>query len=99
MERERETAESIKQWADDTFGPAPRLAQLQRAAKEMSELQIAILTDADEKTIAMEAADVIICLSRLAALYPYAVDEKMAINRAGKCVVYGSGFGQNGKGT
>lgn len=89
-----ETAESIKNWADETFGFAPYIIQLERAKKEFLELEVAIFS-ADAKKIAMEAADVIICLSRLAALYPNAVDEKMKINRARKWKVDGNGCGQH----
>ena len=90
-----ETAESITQWADETFGFAPLMVQLERAKKELIELEAAIFVNEDKKKIAMEAADVIICLSRLAALYPNAVDEKMAINRARKWKVDGNGCGQH----
>lgn len=90
-----ETAESITKWADETFGFAPYMIQLERAKQEIVELETAIMINAGHKKIAMEAADVIICLSRLAALYPNAVDEKMAINRARKWKVDGQGCGQH----
>ena len=78
-----ETPESVRQWADATFGPAEIATQVDRAQEELRELIHAVYSDYSDEQIAMEAADVVICLYRvIAALSPTAIEDKMRINRA-----------------
>jgi hypothetical protein len=73
-----ETPESVKAWADSTFGPATLRRQFERAMEEMKELE-AVLDDPDQAS--KEAADVVICLYRMVR-EARVIDEKMQINRA-----------------
>jgi hypothetical protein len=81
-----ETWASINQWCDDTFGPAtvPRL--IERAREEFDELE------APGADVAIEAADVVICLCRIPG-FAEALQRKMAINRARQWRLTGEGTG------
>lgn len=92
-----ETIDSVTQWADATFGQATIQAMFERACKEMQELQLA-MQYADGPIIAMEAADVCICLYRMiGTLDRMALDKKMAINRARTWKLDGNGCAQHVK--
>jgi hypothetical protein len=82
----RETFETIRQWADDTFGPCGLERSLERAKEEWAELEE---PGADVVT---EAADVVICLLRLPGITE-AIDRKMAINRKRRWAVRDDGTG------
>lgn len=94
-----ETSQSIRLWADETFGPVGDLQTLtRRALLEFEELSQALAAgDADEAR--REAADVVILLHRLSALVGgdlgADVDAKMAINRARTWVADGTGVGRH----
>lgn len=95
--RGRETVESVTRWADESFGPASIEVQFRRAKQEMLELEIAIGRGSfHDRTVAAEAADVVICLYRIIGrLDPGAIEKKMAINRARKWTVAGDGTAQH----
>jgi len=96
----KETSKSIAQWGSEAFGDAASVkAYAMRAQEELAELIDAIENGEPDKNIALEAADVTILLHRITGtlgldLYD-AVDEKMAINRAGIWTPDGNGVGQH----
>lgn len=83
-----ESINTIRTWADETFGPAPLYAQVRRIMDEVKELRAAIT----DQAILEEAADVYITLCRLEGLQE-AVDRKMVINRHRKWRTNGDGTG------
>ena len=97
-----ETVMSVTKWADETFGPATELVQVERAIKEMREMvwlideYQATQTPIDWGKVAEEAADVVICLYRVIGhCDPDAIEKKMAINRARKWNVAKDGTAQH----
>ncbi|WP_374764282.1 dATP/dGTP pyrophosphohydrolase domain-containing protein [Yunchengibacter salinarum] len=98
-ERDPETQSSCAEWARDTFGPArppERLAK--RLETEVRELHAAIRNESSE-AVALEAADCLILLYRIAeeagvSLHD-ALDRKMAINRQRQWVPAGDGTGSH----
>lgn len=93
-----ETFASIIDWQTQTFGPATVDRAFDRADEEFEELfkeMIGDVKDRDYRKMAMEAADVIICLSAFMQACGHwdAVDKKMAINRARKWRTNGDGTG------
>lgn len=92
---ESETIDSVTDWADTTFGQATIRVQVERAKKEWGELLDA-LEAGNMGKVAIEAADVCICLYRvIGTLKPSAIDDKMKINRARKWVVDSNGTAQH----
>lgn len=96
---DRETQKTIAAWGEATFGPAANPFDLvARAQQELSELADAVKQQ-DSREAAMETADVMILLYRLAEDLGYDLDqsvsEKMAINRARKWVRAGDGTGKH----
>lgn len=89
-----ETQQSISEWAEETFGPvaSPFIAR-SRAIIEMEEFKLAFEPD----TLMDEAADIVICLYRLADLLGrdlhVEIDRKMAVNRSRKWHRFGDGTG------
>lgn len=81
-----ETFETIRQWANDTFGTATVDRTIERAREEFDEL---MEPDADKLE---EAADVVITLCNLPGLAA-AVERKMAKNRRRTWNVRGDGTG------
>ncbi len=93
-----ETVQSVTDWANTTFGEATIEAQYERAKKEWDELKEAIEAGIPTEKIAIEAADVVICLYRIiGTLRREAVNEKMAKNRARKWELDGNGCAQHVK--
>ena len=91
-----ETVESVTSWANETFGKATILAQVERARKEFDELEALMQTHCGGDHLAEEAADVVICLYRvIGTLDPEAINKKMAKNRARKWKVDGQGCAQH----
>lgn len=95
---DRETQQSITEWADSAFGPAPSIARIAaRANEEMAELLRAATSDAPPDKIAAEAADVVIVMYRLLTVIGAdlqdAIDAKMAINRKREWRKDGTGHG------
>lgn len=93
-----ETQQSIAEWANRTFGPAPSLARIAaRANEEMAELLRAATADRSSLVLVEEAADVVIVLYRLAHASGYdldaMVDAKMRENRTRDWKVDGTGHG------
>jgi hypothetical protein len=88
-----ETWASIAQWCEETFGPCGAHRMAERAMEEGVEL-LDETSEQDEWThkARIEAADMLICLSRVPAIWA-AVEEKMAINRARKWNIQGDGTG------
>jgi hypothetical protein len=98
----RETVQSVTEWADNTFGPATIFTQFERAKQEMGELEKHFSRTAslwgDE--VAEEASDVVICLYRIiGTLDPQAIEKKMAINRRRTWNVAGDGTAQHIEGS
>lgn len=96
---DRETQKTIAAWGETTFGPAANpLDLVTRAQQELNELADAVKQQ-DRQEAAMETADVMILLYRLAEDLGYdlnqSVSEKMAINRARKWVRAGDGTGKH----
>ena len=94
-----ETQETIGRWADEAFGKAASLwVIVSRLHAEELELLKAVDHGAPE-AIRDEAADVAIVLYRLAQVAGFdlarAVNEKMAVNRQRKWMVFGDGTGQH----
>jgi hypothetical protein len=91
----KETFDSIADWCDETFGHVipPRIVS--RAQEEMDELAAA--AEAGDPRAIVEAADVVIVLSRFRGLQA-AVDAKMAVNRAREWTLMGDGTGYHVKG-
>jgi hypothetical protein len=87
-----ETADSIRQWAVDTFGEATPSRTVERAHEEFDEL---LLACTPQDTLA-EAADVVITLCNLPGLAAE-IDRKMGINRARVWNVKGDGTGYHVK--
>lgn len=56
-----ETFDTIRQWAEDTFGPITTARTVERASEEFDELRA-------EPDDVSEAADVVICLARIPGL-------------------------------
>ncbi len=97
-----EDQKSITAWGEETFGPAINPAVLVARAKvEMDELLEAVAAG-DHAEAALETADVLILLYRVATLCGFdvnrAVDRKMAINRARRWARKGDGTGSHIKG-
>ena len=65
-----ETLDTIEAWSQATFGPSPNiLVALSRANAELSELiMVACQPDPNPDILAVEAADVTICMCRPAAI-------------------------------
>lgn len=84
-----ENTKTISAWAEATFGTAGSNARcVARANEEMAELLTMVTTDVDgeaNRAIAMECADVVIVLHRVAFRCGYdlyeCVDRKMVVNR------------------
>ena len=94
--RSLETIASVTDWANKTFGEATIEAQYKRANKEWDELTAAIELDLPAEKVAIEAADVCICLFRIiGTLNPQAINLKMAKNRARKWALDGNGCAQH----
>lgn len=94
----RETQASISAWAEKTFGPAGSNARaIARANREMAELLEHITADEKHPEAAEEIADIVIVLSRvmtrLGADLQSEIDRKMAVNRARKWRLDGTGHG------
>lgn len=94
-----ETQASIAAWGESTFGPAANPGDLvTRAQQELSELADAVAQNQRDEA-AMETADVMILLYRLAEDLGYdlqdAVARKMAVNRARKWIRAGDGTGRH----
>lgn len=86
-----ETLETVRDWGTETFGDdGDLLRYLDRTSEEFDELRDEVVAD-NADGIAMEAADVIICLSRLTTWAH--VERKMEINRARKWRKMGDGTG------
>ena len=93
-----ETQESVSTWAANTFGPAISNVRVAiRANEEMAELLRALASDDESVKAPREAADVLIVLyvlaTRLGVDLHEEVDRKMAINRARKWALDGTGHG------
>lgn len=93
-----ETQQSITDWANTTFGAAGSNARVAaRANEEMAELLRALTADDASPKAAVEVADVLIVLYRLATRLGVdlhaEVDRKMAINRAREWNLDSSGHG------
>lgn len=94
----RETQASISSWAEETFGPVASNARVAaRANEEMAELFRVLTIDDKSPMAAVEIADVVIVLYRLAARLGVdlheAIDVKMAVNRSRKWDLDGTGHG------
>ncbi|TQV79752.1 dATP/dGTP pyrophosphohydrolase domain-containing protein [Denitrobaculum tricleocarpae] len=99
IESEEVNQKTIAEWGEDTFGPAANPVDLvTRAQQELAELAEAV-QQRDVKEAAMETADVMILLYRLAEDLGYdieqSIQEKMAINRARKWSRAGDGTGKH----
>lgn len=72
-----ETVETIEAWSQPTFGPSPNLlVALSRANAELSELiMVCAQPTPDSEKIAIESADVAICMCRAAAILFVPIDE------------------------
>lgn len=93
-----ETQRTVSQWAQETFGPASSNARVAaRANEEMAELLKALTGDDNSAKAVEEAADVVICLYRLAERMGgdllAEVDRKMLINRGRKWAMTQDGHG------
>ncbi|MEE9159964.1 MAG: nucleotide pyrophosphohydrolase [Gammaproteobacteria bacterium] len=94
-----ETQQSIAQWANNAFGPAARVERIAaRANEEMAELlRAATVEPCELEAVAMEAADVVIVLYRLAHVCGFdlndLINHKMTINRAREWKLDGTGHG------
>ena len=94
-QRKSETVQTVTTWANETFGQATIQVQVARGKKEWDELTDAIEAG-DMGKVAIEAADVCICLYRvIGTLDPEAIDKKMKKNRARKWQVDGHGCAQH----
>ncbi len=96
---DRETQKTIAEWGAATFGPAKNPIDLvTRAQQELGELAEAV-EQRDRQEAALETADVLILLYRLAEDLGYdverSVQEKMAVNRARKWSRAGDGTGKH----
>lgn len=93
-----ETQQSVAQWCTETFGPAASNMRIAtRANEEMSELLALLAADDNAMKAGEEAADVVICLMRLAEGLGidlnHEINRKMKINRARKWALTGDGRG------
>lgn len=97
-----ETSQSILLWADEAFGKLPDTAagtirMFDRADEEMRELRATVNSVCRYEDIVEEAADVVICLHRLAASLgldlTQFVNQKMAKNRLREWEPDGTGCG------
>lgn len=90
--------EAIAKWCEYRFGPITAERLILRAQAEMDELlaEIGTLAEGWTEPARMEAADVVIVLSRVPGLMD-AVREKMAENRLRTFVVHGDGTGSRVK--
>lgn len=98
----RENQQTISQWIEETFGPAGSNARVvARANEEMAELLRNVTIQDDHPAMAEEIADVFIVLYRVATRLGVdvheAIDRKMAVNRARKWALDGSGCGYHVK--
>lgn len=84
-----ETLDTIADWCETTFGPITPERLVERAGEEFDELRA-------EPASAEEAADVVICLSRVPGLWA-AVLRKMTKNRARRWRLMGDGTGYHVK--
>ena len=94
----QETQQSIADWADHVFGPAPSNARIAaRANEEMAELLRVLTAESNVEHAITEAADVVIILYRLAEVnglsLEEAIDRKMAVNRRRQWEKDGTGHG------
>ena len=94
-----ETQATIAAWGEATFGPARNPGDLvARAQQELKELAEAVAQGQQEEA-AMETADVMILLYRLADDLGYdlqdAVKRKMAVNRSRTWIRAGDGTGRH----
>ncbi len=101
MAKYREDQHSIQAWAEEAFGePTGAMRLAMRANMEMSELLVEAQGN-NKGSIVEEAADVLICLYRIADACGYdlhqIVDDKMAINRKRKWISAGDGTGFHAK--
>lgn len=97
-----ETQESIRAWAEETFGTTGTNMQVAcRANQEMAELLMCLSRDDNDPKAGEEAADVEIVLmrlfDRLKMTMQGAIDAKMKINRARKWKLDGHGHGYHVK--
>ena len=95
-----ENSRSISEWAVSVFGDTKDdKVVLERAAKEFKELQELVDAGIKSYKVAVEAADVVICLARLVDRQGYdlfeLVDKKMEINRKRKWISTGDGCGRH----
>lgn len=93
-----ENQKTIEEWRRATFGmPLSRMRIAVRANEEMAELLRALSTDDNDPKAASEIADVVIVLYSVAELLGVdlhtEVDRKMAINRARRWSLDGTGHG------
>lgn len=98
-EHDRETQQSIAEWAEQTFGPVSDAAVLvDRAAIELAELREAV-QNGDIQESGKEAADVTILLFRLMQQLGLDLDgevtRKMTENRARRWRPKGDGTGSH----
>lgn len=84
-----ETFDTIRQWCEETFGPATPERIASRAAEEMDELL------ADPSKVE-EAADIVIILSRHPTLWAE-IERKMSVNRKRQWRLIGDGTGYHVK--
>lgn len=84
-----ETFDTIRQWCEETFGPATPERIASRAAEEMDELL------ADPSKVE-EAADIVIILSRHPTLWAE-IERKMSVNRKRQWRLMGDGTGYHVK--
>jgi NTP pyrophosphatase (non-canonical NTP hydrolase) len=99
-----ETQATISAWIEETFGPAGSNARVvARANEEMAEVVRSVTINDSHPDLAEEIADVIIVLCRVATRLGVdlqtEVNRKMAINRARKWKLDGSGCGYHVKET
>lgn len=97
-----ESQDSISEWANETFGPSgSNMRVAARANEEMAELLRALATEDDHPKALEEIADIFIVLYRLAwrlgGNVHAEIDRKMAINRARKWNLDGTGHGYHRK--
>lgn len=79
MTSKQETQATILAWADETFGPVrDPLRSATRVHEELLELSNAILLGKSDEVVREEAADVSICLYRLAAVMSADLDRRVA---------------------
>jgi NTP pyrophosphatase (non-canonical NTP hydrolase) len=95
-----ETQSGIASWAAETFGVSTPMRAATRMNEEVAELLSKLsIPDSDPQKIHEECADVMIVLCVLAARLGFdlmeEVQKKMAVNRARKWKLDGSGCGQH----